>query len=240
LTSKDLLDWTKINKKIEISYTKKKFFNEFYFRLNYHVPGARLVAYSSYDHGILKVRVQNYNNNDWRVGLFHRVPADYQQLEDFSEIYQNKNNISNGRIKFRIESDTFSIYSDQEQTLFDIASGTLKKWKSDLKSISLIENLSDFDLLDQGHIIVKKTQTHPYRVKIKETFNYLDEKQSLLTYLKNLGEHVRVTKYMFERLESDHKYFPGGHIHLDDSRLIDMLRLIAPNLIGSVNQLVTQ
>lgn len=241
LTSKASLDWNSLNSDIKISYTKKKFFNQYYFRLNYQVPGARLMTYGHA--ATLADRVSNYNNLSWRNMFrahWHQKSAELNQIVDFYNFYHTENSLPTKQIKFRIECDTFSIYADCENQLYEIASKKLGTWTASISSVSLISSQTDFALLDQGHILVSKPQTHPYRVKIKETFNFPIEREALLTYLGNLGDHVRVTKFMLRRLAGDYKYFPGGYIHVDDPRLIDMLKLIAPNLVGAVNQLVHQ
>lgn len=241
LIKTDSLDWTKINSKIKFSYTKKKFFNEFYFRLNYTVPGARLISYNNTINDIeFKYRILNYNNNSmrWRGIVQKDRLADAAQILDFSRIYHSDDHAY--PLKFRIESDQLSIYSNHENYLYKLASTDLGAWQSNILSISLIENDQDRLLLDQGYIISSRPQSHPYKIKIKETFDFDDDRQGLETYLQNLGNNVKVTKYMLERLSLKHKYFPGGYIYVNDHRLVDMLRLVSPNLIGSVQQLVTQ
>lgn len=240
----DTLDWTKINPDIGILYTKKKFFNKYLFRANYFVPGARLITYyrSEVDDKVLFRRVDQYNSHaNARKTVFGRLSADHQQIKDFSKLFHNKkaNKLSED-IKFRIEGCNFSIYSDNEASIFEIANQELSDWKSKLRSVSLIENSNSLELLMGGHTIVSKPQTHPYKIKLRETFNYSFERNCLMCYLQNLGEDVKVTEYILDRLSLENKYFPGGYVYVNDHRLIDMMRLVAPNLIGTVQILVTQ
>lgn len=239
MMNKVLLDWSKLNSKIKYSFTKKKFFNEYYFRLNYVVPGIRTIGYCR-DPSELEFRVSNHNSNTmrWRGIQRRNSLAKFSQIKDFFQIYLDQSHPH--PLKFRIEADQISIYSNSENYLYEIASVKLKQWCDDLQSISLIESDQVRRLLDCGYVLVNKPQTHPYRVKIKETFSFSAERHALLMYLKNLGEHARVTKFMLARLSGDNKYFPGGYIHVNDDRIVDMLKLVAPNLIGSVNQLVQQ
>lgn len=157
---------------------------------------------------------------------------------DFHQVYHSKNHPH--KLKFRIEGDLLSIYSNSDEYLYELATTRLDDWKSSIQSISLVESDQDRILLDQGYIISSKPQSHPYKVKIKETFNFQFERTCLQNYLQTLGDSAKVTKYMLRRLSQDYKYFPGGYIYVNDQRLIDMLRLVSPNLIGSVQQLVTQ
>lgn len=238
MTKTDSLDWNEINPGIKFSYTRKKFFNEFYFRLNYLVSGARLVTYNPVDDPYWHHRIDNYNNVSFYSIRRQGERANHKQILDFARVYHCEDHPH--KLKFRIEADQLSIYSNSEEYLYEIADTYLADWKSEILSVSLIENEKDRLLLDQGYIIASRPQSHPYRVKIKETFGFQQERKCLKTYLQNLGDSAKVTKYMLGRLAHEHKYFPGGYIYVNDSRLIDMLHLVSPNLIGSVQQLVTQ
>lgn len=228
-----LLDWTNINNSIIITYTKKKFYNKFLYKLSYNVPGVRVLHWAK-DSSDLTFRVINWNDRTHR--RFNQPQADHDQIRDFYKVYQQKSEI----LKFRIEHDTFNIYSDSEQFLYDLSSTELKCWSSSLHVVSLVESAKDLQLLDQGFTIVKKEPEYAFRVKIREGFFKDSEKQGLALYLKNLGKEIRITKLMLSRLVGSGKYFGGGYVYINDPRLVDMLKLVAPNLIGPVNQMVTQ
>lgn len=243
LTNKALSRWTKLNSDIKISYTKKKFFNEFYYRLTYLVPGGRIVTYDA-DPISIERRVRELNDNiqeRWFYRFYKNQSANIEQIKDFARIYQYKNLLNGKKIKFRIENSSFNIYCECIDELYNLAATELAAWQHSIISISVVEKEKDFDLLDQGHIIVSKPQTHPHRVKIRETFGFFSERKSLVGYIKNLDDQqVKISKYILERLESEHKYFPGGYVRVSDNRVIDMIRLVAPNLVGSVTYLTTQ
>lgn len=231
-------DWNNLNQQIKISYTKKKFFNKFYFRLNYFVPGGRIATQGEREK--IPQRVFQFNNKEMFWARLNYYDADEDQILDFHDFYQSVKTPSMSEIKIRIESYNFSIYSTSESELYKIAETSLSKWKSSIRSVCLISDPGDYDLLDQGHILVTKPQTHPYRVQLKEGFNYTAERQALASYLKNLGDHVRITTFMLSRLGSPSKYFPGGTLHFDDERLVNLIQLIAPNVVGRVNKLIYQ
>lgn len=228
-----LLDWNKINKNIITTYTKKKFYNKYLYRLSYNVPGIRIIHWTKNELD-LKIRVLNWN--DQAQMQLNRVQANHAQLLDFYRLYQQKNE----NLKFRIEHNTFNIYSDSEEFLYDLACTELKPWYRHLMSVSLVESADDLKLLEQGFTIVKKEPSYAFRVKIREGFFKDAERQGLALYLKNLGEEIRITKLMLSRLTGNTKYFGGGYVYVSDPRLIDMLKLVAPSLIGPVNQMVSQ
>lgn len=246
-TKMDSLDWTKLNKNVRIAFTKKKYFNEFYYKLTYRVPGARLLTYKyTNDHGLLQhVAMHNdrwyhyhytYTNigTSWSTTRRYNQKADFDQLRAFFEVY----NIKNDDIKFRIEQDTLNIYTKSEPYLYRLADVMLGDYKSCITEICRPESKDAKDKLDQGFTIVKKEPSHPYRVKLKEGFQHVAECQGLALYLKNLNDDVRITTFMLDRLNGKYKYFSGGYIYVKDRRIIDLLIMVSPNLIGTVNQLV--
>jgi len=242
-----LLDWTKLNEKVKVSFTKKKYFNEFYYKLTYCVPGARLMTYKFPDDHELMQRVMSYNarRNSYNFSVFNssandyydrwqRPAADFDQLRSFAELYNTKN----ADIKFRIEQDIFNIYSNSETYLYRVANLVLGDYKSRITEFCRPESAGAKAKLDQGFVIVKKDPTHPYRVRLKEGFQHASERQGLATYLKNLNDDVRITKFMLDRLSGTYKYFSGGYIYVKDPRIIGLLIMVSPNIIGTVNQMV--
>jgi hypothetical protein len=243
----DLLDWTKLNEKVKVSFTKKKYFNQFYYKLTYCVPGARLMTYKFPDDHELMQRVLTYNarRNSYNYSIFNssandyydrwqRPAADFDQLRAFAGVYNTKD----ANIKFRIEQDIFNIYSDSETYLYRVANLVLGEYKFRITEFCGPESVEAKVKLDQGFTIVKKEPTHPYRVKLKEGFQHVKERQGLATYLKNLNDDVKITTFMLNRLSGTYKYFSGGHIYVKDRRIIDLLILVSPNIIGTVNQMV--
>ena len=238
----DLSEWTKLNEEVKVSFTRKKYFNEFYYKLTYCVPGARLMTYKYPDDHELMQRVIHYNtrHNNYNYGInlyrhaWNRPAADFDQLRSFAEVYHTKH----ADIKFRIEQDIFNIYSNSETYLYRVANLVLGEYKSRITEFCRPESADAKAKLDQGFTIVKKDPTHPYRVRLKEGFQTADERQGLATYLKNLKDDVKITTFMLDRLGGTYKYFSGGYIYVKDRRIIDLLILVSPNMIGTVNQMV--
>lgn len=241
----DLLDWTDLNKNIKVAFTKKKYFNEYNYKLTYHVPGARLLTYKcTNDHELMKhVNNHNYRHDHftysrimpgWSQRRYFLEKANFDQLRTFSEVY----NIKSTDVKFRIEQDILNIYSNSETYLYRLANLVLGDYKSDVIELCKPESADAQAKLDQGFTIVKKPPSHPYRVKIREGFQHVAERQGLALYLKNLNDDVKITTFMLDRLNGKYKYFSGGYIYVKDRRIIDLLIMVSPNLIGTVNQLV--
>ena len=78
-------DWINLNQHIKISYTKKKFFNKFYFRLNYFIPGGRIATYG--EESTIPLRVLQFNNKDFYWARYNPYDADQDQILDFYNFY---------------------------------------------------------------------------------------------------------------------------------------------------------
>lgn len=243
MTKTGSFDWSKVNTGLKFTFTKKKFFNQCYYRLNYALPGARLITYyqEEHHHDLFLKRVDNWNaisSYARRHSYVKHLSADANQLLPFAKIYKGDHRPR--RVRFRIEADVLSIYSDSEDFLYNLATNELSAWSKCAVSFSMPENDNVQALLDQGYVIVNKPQTHIYKIKLRETFGRNVERKHLGNYLQSLGNDVKVTKYILEHLFREHKYFPAGYIYVNDLRIVDMLRLVSPNLVGSVQHLITQ
>jgi hypothetical protein len=236
----DSSDWSNINPGVVVSYTKKKFYNTFLFKMSYRIPGARIITYAK-NLANLSDRYEVYNDRVDNPGMYYQIRPHYKkanltQLTVFYNLYAAKSK----DYKFRIESETIMLYSNSQEYLHDLATGALNDYRSSLTEVSLVESDAALTLLDQGYTIIKKHTTYPYKVKLREGFQALYERHGLATYLKNLGTEVKVTEYILSQLSSNNKYFHGGYVYVNDPKLIDMLRLVSPAVVGTVDQLVTQ
>jgi hypothetical protein len=239
----DSSDWSNLNQSVVISYTKKKFYNTFLFKMSYRVPGARLITYAK-NLTELGARIEVYNDRVDNPSTYNRFyqfrphykKSDLTQLTVFYNLY----NIKSNDYKFRIESETIMMYSTSQENLYNLATGTLNDYRSGLTEVSLVESDAALTLLDQGYTLIKKPTTYPYKVRLREGFQAHYERHGLATYLKNLGIEVKVTEYILRQLSSNNKYFHGGYVYVNDPKLIDMLRLVSPAVVGTVDQLVTQ
>jgi len=80
-----LYDWTKFNPGVKLVSTKKKFFNQFYYSLKYHVPKCRIICYwSETNADTLRERVAWANDsNKYFYSSYTTQHANYSQLIDY-------------------------------------------------------------------------------------------------------------------------------------------------------------
>lgn len=231
----DLSEWSKLNRDLRFLYTKKKFFNEFCYSLTYNLQGARcLINCKTADKLPATVKSFNFRNTD-RFVRYKNQNASLKTLEDFYKYYTTPTDV---KVKFRIGYYSFTVFADSESYLYNVANEILSEHKTKLSSVSLLEFDSDKKLLDQGFIITKKESDHPYKVRLKEGFIKLEDRHALVNYIKNLDSEIKISKFILERLSDRYKYFQGGFIYLNDIKMLDILKMLAPSLIGSVNQTI--
>jgi len=200
--------------------------------MTYHFSGARCII-NCKNASNLEEYVHEFN--DRNLHRLYRSPnAKTSLIADFYNLYHTPHG---DEVKFRISYYSFTIFSDSESYLYNLASNVLADYKSSLSAVSLLEYTGDKQLLDDGYILTKTPTDHPYKVRLKEGVMKIEDRHALVNYLKNLDVEVKVSPFILSRLGDKYKYFQGGYIYVNDARVIDILKMISPSLIGSVNQI---
>lgn len=229
--------WTNINQGVIIDYTKKKFYNRYFNKIEYHIFGASILTYSS---------VKNQHQLSRSVEIFnlhssHRMSTKKAKLSNLNDFFKVKLDLDKSIAKIRIEGNSFSIYSSDMDYLLDIATNKLSDHKESLKYVYLVRSKKDMDMLDQGKIIVKNEKSYPYRVRINAVVNRRsgsDDLKNLANYIEQLDQEIKISKNLLNELRSGNKYFHGGHVYLKDPNVANMLKLISPSAIGKTHQMI--
>lgn len=225
----DLSHWYKLNPNVKIVDTKKKFYNKFFYKLVYEVVGASSIVLQAEPTAFYKYRMPNRHIRKPDPGFNH---SEYQS---FLELYKEKDS----RLKFRFEGHSVSIFSNDFDLLHDIAKNRLIYTKVQL--ISCVKSQEELDLLDKDYIITRVPSEYCYKVTVRDgIYRNMADRQGLYNYLKNLGAEVKITKKYLEVLRGPNKYISSGYFYLKDPLLVDMVKLIMPNLVRSVHQLVVK
>lgn len=226
----DLSRWYNINKYIKVCATQRKFYGQFNYKLVYAVPGAFVIPCTK-DNSNLHSRISHIVHSKHSRYSTLNVPM----LETFFELYQNRGT----QIRIRVEGSTLSIFGRDLDHLYDLASGELAAYTNNLISVTAPVDAKQQELLDQGKIILKTSRQHHYRVTLRSgAYRNFQERQALVKYLINLDDQVEITKNLLDQLNGGNKYLYGGYFYVSDTRIVDMIALIIPNLIRSVNQVV--
>ena len=220
----DTSRWYNLNDYIKIVGTQRKFYRRYLHKLVYTVYGAWALSGSETIDALRGKLSRSRHQLDLRT---------IELVTPFFDLYTAKDS----RLRFIAERSTLSVFCDDIDYLFELAQDKLSPHKPEILSTVLDQDSQE--LLDKGMILVKTPTEHCWRINIRSGFyRNLAERQGLAQYLKNLGDEVKVTKNILQRLGSNDKYLYGGYFHVKDPRVVDMIRLITPDLVQSVDQLV--
>jgi len=168
------------------------------------------------------------------------LKADPVMLEEIRSI---KNGYG-GKIKLRIEEPWVQFYAHDEQTLKDIATRLNYSNSSTITerfmSISTPENPEQQVLLEAGNIIAapNSKQEHKYKLVLRDGVYNKDAKLQVASYLRTLGDDVKVTPANLQMLEGPLHYMWGCFVYTNDPSITTMIGLIAPGMVGKIHEIV--
>lgn len=144
--------------------------------------------------------------------------------------------IHNTKVMITFSGYSLLVYALDENSLRDLIGNTLIDFINELKSVNLADSTENLELLKSGHILFGSKPDFNYQLTLRSGFYELFEKQALASYLKELGEEVHVSKGVLNKLENGRfRYFSGANIRLKDQRVGELIRLISPKIVGTVN-----
>lgn len=206
--------------------TTKLFYGKYAYKAVYLITGANC----------LTKKITAIDNKFTYVNKYYqKVPLNDEDIKILTILY---NTYLNGKYKFRIESNTVSIFSESEQELYNLVTDELNSIRNHLRKISL-PNPESLTSLDVDTILVKGSTDYSYRLDLREgMFKNFTERNTLANYLRQCGEDVKCTEKFFNDLRSTNKYLKLGYFYVRDPNLVSMIYLIMPKLVRRVYRLV--
>jgi glutathione peroxidase-family protein len=238
----DILSWTKLAPTIKIVDTKKKFFNNYLYKIVVNVPGGRFIL--SKDTLPMSTQIANFRNlvssrgkgptswNSYAVSrALHRINRiDPNQLEYFKSIVGTHKD----KIKVRVEEPKICIYSNDEQLLIQLT----KKYRDDLLEIHRPANDRAIEILDRGEIIVKNNTDYEYKVLFRESGQFdTDTRTQVYNYLTSQGDAVKLTKSCEKNLKFRNYWFTQTYFYTNDPNIMTFLNIIAPGAVTGIFKL---
>lgn len=226
----DLLPWSNLNADVKITYTSKAFYRDNYYRLNYRIPLAFLLS-TSHNLETLKTNYSIYNNRrniDYNETKFETLKCCLMAKLTSSE-----------KIRTRTEQQNFAMFFQTQQQAWDMANTDMKSQATNLIGVSVVRNQHEAELLSQGCVIVKTATEYGYRINLRSGFysNQI-ERESLSNLLTSCADEFKIGKELLTTLIGPHKYIQGGYISVKDPRMANVISLIMPRLVSSVQQVV--
>ncbi len=228
----DLLFLKTLNPTLNLVETKHLFFNKYLYRIKINAPGVRRHIY--YKGDIYNI-ITNLSSD-----VVYTTPLSWQ-----SPVNHNLNNclysllLKNTNLKHRIEHPYLTFYTVTEQDLNNIVAELQKQKFIDYIIEICAPNKNNIDALKNDVILVKKIPSQ-YRVKvvIKGSIGseeYTEKRRHLSNYLYNLGDEIYRHNL---NLTKDRYYYNSTYFYCTDEKIVTLLKLTYPDLIGKTFRVV--
>lgn len=236
-----MLSWTSLNPTVNFFPVKKLFYNRYFNKIKIYCPGSRVLDAKTIHamRNLLRNRLEidfkvnyNFGGSWWNVKSIEelKVNCRVDQLNYFYEVKQK-----NTEILFRLEEPYITLYSNTEHDLFTIAK---ENYPERLLEVHRPKNDQEKLIIDKGEIVAKPNEQYNYKIVLRPIkFDSKEQKHSILDYLYNLDDQIKISKTLIFQLQSPRLWFPGGYLFTKDDTILIFINLICPDLIGSIFKL---
>lgn len=233
--------WIKLNPKISVSRTPKRWFGKYYCRMVIFCPAGRILLEHLDDiNDALQTRIAQKKTYNYGGSWFqHRNKniegAEVGQLEIIRGITRDYPNV-----KMRVEEPWIQFYGETEEDLKIIASRFSSEHTSRLMSVQAPDSVENFELLKNGVTLISPTSKIEYRYKVifRDAMYPLEVKHQILNYLENCGDDVKISKGTVNMLKKESTYIWGAFIYVNDLKIQTFLSIICPTLVLKITELV--
>jgi len=204
-----------------------------------YAPGCRSITYPNVESHL---RWRTYNNSthySYGGSWFNTKMARYLQEADIKHL-KTLQDIRLGStvysIKVRVEEPRVDIYAHSEDKLKLIAE--MLDNPAWVISVYGPQTSEQKILLVDNKVLRKRKPKWQYKVNLSERNFSGITRQTVWNYLNNLGDEVSVPKHTYEQLTKNHDWMWGGYFRTNDLGVVHMIRLIDPNIVREVSELV--
>ena len=234
----DISFWKNLSNDIEINYTSKQYYKQYLYKLEVWAPGCKSIHAENIQKDLdYRGRSQpgyNLGGSWWNTRLQKwLVQADLTQLNGLQFI---KNNFSN--VKIRTEEPKISFYAENEQVLKDIVNTIDSRYHKHVVNFSGPENTETQEILQTNKLLVKRKPKYQYKVSIREKRFSTESRKQILNYLTGLGDLVKIPAGTQKQLDRNSDWMWGCYFYTNDPGVVDFVRLMNPDIIREVCELV--
>jgi hypothetical protein len=235
----DILSWTKLNPNIHISHVNRRFYNQYYYKLEVMVTGSGFLR--DPESSIIEQAENRKKRNELRKINFggswrhNRAvdPTDHdlqllQKIRTAQQKYKS--------LKLRIEEPRFQVYSTDEDELYKFASDIVDSNNQHIVSLFKPTTADHLALLKQGYTISRKPANYPIKAYVREGRYTLQTKSQVLGYLKAMPEEVYMPKHFIETFTKEYESVWNCYFYIKDRSILTMLALICPSLIRTTEE----
>lgn len=235
--------WIQYNPKISVTHTTKKFFGKYLYKLVVYCPAGRLI--DSKPNVLMADALahrrevsKNVNHGGWWGYRYNKdlENADISFLNLIRDIRQNRTL----GVKLRVEEPRIQIYAETDKQLHDLVNKHFDTAHSIyVESVSGPEDAVAESILNSGAIIRKTDLGYKYKVILRDGKYDTQIKESLLSYLNNLGpDDVKLSKTGFEMLQKSSSFIWNLYFFTNDPSVTTFLNLISPGIVSNIHELV--
>lgn len=223
----DLLPWNNLQPAIKQIPSTKKFYGKYLYKITYYpIHGCHCIPVSSTP-ASLQSAVSRLKKN---------YLSNLEKLNILYNAYRDRGS----QFRFRFEGSTVSIFSDSEHELYELANCKLIDIKDSLKSVTRVANDRDLEILESGKIIMRTDLGFKFKVTLKQGFWNNSEKQHLVNYLTNLGNEIKISTFLLRSMQTNYKYLTSVYFYVNDPRIVDIIALVAPNMVKRIQEIVVR
>lgn len=230
--------WKNLSNDIKIEYTSKQFYKQYLYRLEINAPGCKSIRCDDIGENVERrksfARDYNYGGSWWDKRLREILSvADIGFLYTLKDLFYEYPDV-----KIRTEEPKVSIYADSETMLQSVAKSISPDYRHNIISATGPEDEVKKGLLQNNVVLVKRKPKFQYRVFFKEKQYDQAARVQIYNYLIKLGDLVHMTEHTQQSLTKPHNWIWGCYFHTNDPAVADMVRLIQPDIVKEVSEMV--
>lgn len=235
----DLSKWVNSYPNIKVSCSNRKFYNKFYYKITYDIPHSYLVNFVRSNEDLKKY----YSMRISRKEELFTNPLTASQTEYLNKLCGLRDFVhkfkQHGRV--RTEKNTISFFTNDLDRFYQHGIEDLADFKHRLIGVSAITNDAHKQLLDENFVLLRTDIGYKFKVNMRSGYykNFQNLK-SLANYIEQIRDQVRIGNGLLSQLNSPYKYLQGGYFYVNDLRLVDIVRLIEPSLVRSIQKVAVQ
>lgn len=222
--------WTDLNPTPKFVNTTKLFYNQYLYKIELKLEG--LNHYIRWSNRYSD-RLTNLSN-DFSQRYFdrHSVRVNLKLINFFSKF------LVETKIKKRIEWQYLSLYTNDINVFQPIIDFLIKENACEvIRYVHLPGNLNLENAIKSGKIYVKRIpEKFKYKIKLKPNYD-TETRHNLSNYLESIPDEIFISKKFMTSLTGRSYGYPG-HFYCKDQNTFLCVKLIAPNIVDGIFELV--
>lgn len=236
----DILFWKKQHKDIELQDTTKQYFNQYLYKIEVYAPGCKSIHNERYSIAESIHYRKQLNHGYNYAGSWHNEKLvnwlNSADIEFLELIKQLKGKFTT--LKFRTEEPKVQIYAKTEEELKEFVLLLPKKYRHNITKFSSPKDENHVEALVNNKIIVKTKPKFKFKVVFREkSFNEFS-RQKINDYLESMGDLVYVNEKTKMHLTRQQNWLWSCLFYTNDRGIVDFVRLIEPDIVREVCELV--